>query len=431
MVQNEDFIYRFKGNKPPKNLFFNVDFPETKKEYNGRELVYLDTAASALKPQTVIDAESRFSLNSYANISRGISSLSTNATNSYEEARENVLKFITSKPDDAALIVTSGATQSLNLAANYYSDKLKKGDEIIISIAEHHSNMLPWKALADKTGAALKIADVNDEGEITVETVMDKISKNTKVVVLTHISNVIGAITPLEKISKLVHSVGADFVVDAAQSVGHIKVDFSEIGCEMAAFSAHKVYGPTGLGFLFCKKSLIDNFPPFIVGGGTVDNVTVNPNAKRPSRIMDVEFKKGIAHLEAGTPPISQMVAFREVISLFNSTDRHLMINTEKVLTRKLLELGEIDGIKILGPKSAENKIGIVSFYHESIHPHDLGQFLDDQSIVCRVGHNCAAPIHQRFGISSSVRFSTGVYNTPEQIDQAIEAVKEAVKFLS
>ncbi|MDR2748431.1 MAG: aminotransferase class V-fold PLP-dependent enzyme [Bifidobacteriaceae bacterium] len=409
---------------------FNSSFPESDIEYNGRKLIYLDTAASALKPKSVIELESLFNISSYANISRGISSLSTKATELYEQARQNTLNLITSKPDDAALIITSGATQSLNLAANYYSNKLKKDDEIIISIAEHHSNLLPWKALADKTGAALKIANVDDNGRITVDSVIDKISKNTKVAALAHISNVTGAIAPLKKISEAVHKVGADLIVDAAQSVGHIEVDLFDIDCEMAAFSAHKVYGPTGLGFLYCKKELLPNFPNFIVGGGTVDDVYFE-KTNNNSNSLEVVYKNGIAHLEAGTPPISQMIAFGEIVNKLNKTSFETIENYESKIAEKLLEVQNINGIKIIGPKALDNRIGIISFFHESVHPHDLGQFLDDLSIVCRVGHNCAAPIHKRFGANASVRFSAGVYNTLAEAQTAVEGVKEAIRFLS
>jgi cysteine desulfurase/selenocysteine lyase len=424
---------------------FRSYFPEIETLYNNKPLVYLDTAASALKPKTIIEAANDFSLKKYSNISRGISHLSANATELYEESRQKVLKFVTGQTGENKLLITSGATASLNMAASYYYNKLSFQDEILLSLAEHHSNILPWIELSKKTGAKIKWIDVNDNGEIELPFVAEKITSKTRVVSLTHISNITGSITPVKDIARLVHKVGADFVLDAAQSVGHIGVDFLDIDCDMAAFSAHKVYGPTGLGFLYCKNEIIENFPNFFVGGGTVDDIVLPPaifsdsdlsiNSKNKDksdcRSYDFKliYKSDLARLEAGTPPISQLITFGLVIDLLNNIGLKNIEIHEKYLTESLLDLQKIDGIEILGPKKINNRIGVVSFVSQNIHPHDLGQFLDDLGIVCRVGHNCAIPIHKRFAVSSSTRFSLGLYNNKNDVEQAINGVKEAQKF--
>ncbi|MDR3116758.1 MAG: cysteine desulfurase [Bifidobacteriaceae bacterium] len=424
---------------------FRDYFPEIETLYNNKPLVYLDTAASALKPKTIIEAANDFSLKKYSNISRGISRLSADATELYEESRQKVLKFVTGQTGENKLLITSGATASLNMAANYYYNKLLPKDEILLSIAEHHSNILPWMELVKKTGAVIKWVDIDHSGELHLSAVAEKITSKTRVVALTHVSNITGSITPVKDIARLVHKAGADFVLDAAQSVGHIETDFLDIDCDMAAFSAHKVYGPTGLGFLYCKNKIVENFPNFFVGGGTVDDIVLSSaifsdsdldanitNADKTNALnydFELIYKDGLARLEAGTPPISQLIAFAEVIDLLNNIGLKNIENYEKLLTKKLLDLGKIPDIKILGSKNLFNRIGIISFVSKNIHPHDLGQFLDDLGIVCRAGHNCAIPIHKRFKENSSIRFSLGLYNNEDDIEKAIDGVKEAQKF--
>ncbi|MDR3128275.1 MAG: cysteine desulfurase [Bifidobacteriaceae bacterium] len=398
-------------------------FLELKVKYNNQKLIYLDTAASALKPQAVIETEKDFLSSRYSNISRGISNLSVSVTKEYAQARQKVLQFVTSK-SNGKLVITNSATTALNMAASFYEDKLQLGDEILVSYAEHHSNFLPWIKLAKKTGAVLKVLEVDNFGQLTIDNLVKVLNPKIKVVALTYVSNVTGAITPVRQMAELIHKAGADFIVDAAQAVGHMPVDFSEIDCEMAAWSAHKVYGPTALGFLYCKDRIIDEFSNFLVGGGTVDDINFADSDIKPI------YKKGLEKLEAGTPPISQMIAFAKSIEMLQTVNIKNIVNHEKQLTEELINLQSLPGIEILGSISSDNRLGIISFTHQNIHPHDLGQFLDDAGVVCRVGHNCAVPIHRRFGKVASVRFSLGLYNNLNDVKQAIAVTKEAINFL-
>ena len=410
-------------------------FPILDQQINGHPLVYLDSGATAQKPQCVIDAESRFYETVNAGVHRGAHTLAGLSTVAFEQARAKVATLVGASAEEGneELVVTMGATDGLNTLATAFGNAslgrggkvaerfaLKPGDEIVVSRAEHHSVLLPFQELASRTGATLKWFDLDDDGRILSNTADEVITERTKVVAVTHVGNVTGAITDIAPIIKRTHEVGGVFILDACQSVPHIPVDFHALDVDFAVFSAHKMYGPTGVGFLYGKRDLLEALPPAKFGGSMVELAFVD----RPAQYMAPP-----ARFEAGTQPVAQVVAAGVAAEWMMGIGIETIASHERIITEELLRLAEVDGVRILGPQDGTNRIGTVAFEVDGVHPHDVGQYIDAQGIAIRVGHHCAQPIHRHFGVFASNRASSGIYNTPEDAQALVEAVEGVRRF--
>ncbi|EIK82413.1 SufS family cysteine desulfurase [Gardnerella sp. KA00603] len=411
---------------------------------HGKPLIYLDSAATSQKPQVVIDAEKEFYETINAGVHRGAHELAALSTVAFEQARAKVARLVGACADAGReeIVVTTGATGALNLLATAIGNAsakakickkdssdladsksdfrknfaLQKGDVIVVSRADHHSVLLPFQELAIRTGAELRWIDVTEDGRVRTDAdyLRTIIDERTKIVAVTHISNVTGAITDVSSICKRAHEVGAIFVLDACQSVPHIPVDFHALNVDFAAFSAHKMYGPTGVGFLYGRRELLDALPPANFGGSMVELAWLN----KPAQYMDAPYR-----FEAGTQPVAQMVAAGVAADWLREIGMSRVAEHEQEIAAELLKLSEIPGVRILGPTDLSQRIGTVAFEVEGVHPHDVGQFLDAQGIAIRVGHHCAQPIHRHFGVYASNRASVGVYNTIDEARALVEAV--------
>ena len=394
-------------------------FPILKREVNGRDLVYFDNGASTQKLQSVIDTVSNYYKEENSNVHRGVHFLSGLATNKFEESREVIRKFVGAKHAHE-IIFTKGTTDSINLVANGFRSLLKKGDEIIISELEHHSNIVPWQMCCEYSGAVLKIIPLKDNGELKIKKFESLLSEKTKLVAISHISNSLGTINPIKEFIEKSHKVGAKVLIDGAQAASHISLNMQELDVDMYCFSAHKMYGPTGVGVLYGKEDVLNEIPPY-QGGGEM--------------IKEVSFKKTtyacLPHkFESGTPNIAGVIAFKSAIEFISS----LGFNTIAVHENNLLEYAtkeilKIDGVKIYG--TSENKSGIISFNIDGIHPYDIGVLLDKMGIAIRTGHHCTQPIMERFNIPGTSRISLAIYNTIEEIDVCIASIKKAKQMLS
>lgn len=404
-------------------------------QINGHPLVYLDSGATAQKPQCVIDAESRFYETVNAGVHRGAHTLAGLSTVAFEQARAKVAALVGASAEEGneELVVTMGATDGLNTLAMAFGNAslgrggkaaerfaLKPGDEIVVSRAEHHSVLLPFQELASRTGATLKWFDLDDDGRILSDTAGEVITERTKVVAVTHVGNVTGAITDIAPIVRRTHEVGGVFILDACQSVPHIPVDFHALDVDFAVFSAHKMYGPTGVGFLYGKRDLLEALPPAKFGGSMVELAFMD----RPAQYMAPP-----ARFEAGTQPVAQVVAAGVAADWMMGIGMETIADHERIITEELLRLAEVDGVRILGPQDGTNRIGTVAFEVDGVHPHDVGQYIDAQGIAIRVGHHCAQPIHRHFGVFASNRASSGIYNTPEDAQALVEAVEGVRRF--
>lgn len=410
-------------------------FPILDQEVHGHPLVYLDSAATAQKPTCVIDAVSDFYRRDNAGVHRGAHELAARSTLAFEEARAKVARLVGADSGEGRdeVVVTGGATASLNLLATAFGNAsqgrggkaaerfaLGPGDEIVVSEAEHHSVLLPFQELAFRTGATLRHFGLDDEGRILSADAGQVIGDRTRIVAITHVSNVTGAITDLAPIVARAHEVGALVVLDACQSVPHMPVDFHALDVDFAAWSAHKMYGPTGVGFLYGRRNLLEALPPASFGGSMVELAFLD----RPARYMDPP-----ARFEAGTQPVAQLIGAGVAADWLMDLGMENVAEHERTITDRLLRLGDIDGVRILGPTSPEGRIGTVSFDVIGVHPHDVGQFVDSRGIAIRVGHHCAQPVHRHFGLYASNRASTGVYNTPQEADALVEAVSQVRHF--
>lgn len=411
------------------------EFPILHQEIHGHPLVYLDSAATAQKPQSVIDAESRFYESMNAGVHRGAHELAARSTLAFEEARAQVASLVGAQSQEGSeeLIVTSGATGGMNLLATAigYASMgqsgaqaqqfaLHEGDEIVVSRAEHHSVLLPMQELAHRTGARLRWLDLQDDGRIALDNIEDVITDRTRLVAVTHVSNVTGAITPVEQIVERAHDVGALVILDACQSVPHLKVDFHALNVDFAVFSAHKMYGPTGVGFLYGRRELLEALPPAQFGGSMVELAWMDQPA---------QYMMPPARFEAGTQPVAQVVAAGVAAQWMQSIGMQTIEEHERQITDAMLKLQDIEGVRILGPLDNAQRIATVSFEVDGVHPHDVGQYIDAQGIAIRVGHHCAQPVHRHFGVFASNRASSGIYTTREEVDQLIDAVQGARKF--
>ncbi|PAU67468.1 cysteine desulfurase [Bifidobacterium criceti] len=412
-------------------------FPILGQEINGHPLVYLDSGATAQKPQCVIDVETAFYETDNAGVHRGAHTLASRATVAFEEARAKVARLVGASSEEGGeeLVVTMGATDALNLLATAIGNAslgrggpeaerfaFKPGDEIVVSRAEHHSVLLPFQELAARTGATLTWLELDEDGRIMADLADETITERTRIVAVTHIGNVTGAITDIAPIIRRAHDVGALFVLDACQSVPHIPVDFHALDVDFAAFSAHKMYGPTGVGFLYGKRALLEQLPPARFGGSMVELAYMD----KPALYMAPP-----ARFEAGTQPVAQVVAAGAAADWMMGIGMDAIAAHERTLTEELLKLGRIDGVRILGPEGNKDRIGTVAFEIDDVHPHDVGQYIDAQGIAIRVGHHCAQPIHRHFGVFASNRASSGVYNTVDDVHALIEAVEGVRPFFT
>jgi cysteine desulfurase/selenocysteine lyase len=392
---------------------------------DGKRLVYLDSGATSQKPNAVIDAESNFYRLTNAAVHRGAHQLAEEATDAYEGAREIVAQFLNAHVDE--VIFTKSATESLNLVSYAIGNAaagtrfhLTSADSIVVSEMEHHANLIPWQQLAQRTGATLKWFSVTEEGRLDFSNIDAIIDSSTKVVALTHQSNVLGTIVPLEEITKRAHAVGAVVVLDACQSVPHMPVDVKALDIDFLAFSGHKAVGPTGVGIFWGRAELLAELPPFLTGGSMIENVTMTSATWAPAP------KK----FEAGVPNMAQAVGLGAALTYLTKIGMGNIHRHEVELTSYLLKgLSEIDDLRVIGPKTTDLRGGVVSFTLGDIHPHDLGQYLDSQGIAVRTGHHCAWPLTRKLGVPATTRASVYLYNTTEDLDALISGVHGAQKY--
>lgn len=397
-----------------------ADFPALSLTVHGKPLVFLDSAASAQKPLCVLESMQTQYLNEYANVHRGMYELSEKATLNFERARQKAGRFLNAA-SDKEIIFTRGATDSINLVAyTWGAANLKAGDEIILSQAEHHSNIVPWQILQERIGFKIKVAPVDDKGDFIFEEYLKLLNGRTKLVSVTHVSNVLGTVFPVKEIIRAAHGAGAVVLIDGCQAATHMPVDVRDLDCDFYAFSGHKLYGPTGVGILYGKLSLLKEMPPFEGGGDMIKSVSFEKSvwAEPPARF------------EAGTPAIMQAIGLGHAIDYVSKIGMNEIDAHERALCRRLQkETGEIPGVRIIG--NSENKAAVVSFVTDFAHPQDIAMVLDQEGIAVRTGHHCAQPLHERFGVSVSVRASLGVYNTESDIESFIRALHKVKRFFT
>lgn len=391
-----------------------ADFPILQRTVNGKPLVYFDNAATSQTPQVVIDTIVEYYQQYNANIHRGVHTLSQEATDKYEQARSTLQKHFNAK-HAYEIIFTSGTTHSINMVASGFASMLKKGDEIIVSALEHHSNIVPWQMLCEKTGAILKVIPMDIDGSLQMDRYEALLSEKTQLVFCNHISNALGTINPIKKIIDMAHSFGAAVLIDGAQACPHIKPDVQDLDVDFYVASAHKICGPTGMGLLYGKQEWLEKLPPYQGGGEMIETVT-----------FEKTTYAGLPHkFEAGTPNICGGIAFGAAIDYMNSIGFDAIATYENELLRYGTEkLSEIDGLKIYG---TTDKTSVISFNVEGVHPYDIGTILDKLGIAVRTGHHCAQPIMDFYQIPGTIRASFAFYNTKEEIDILVAAVKRAV----
>ncbi|MFE5285841.1 cysteine desulfurase [Nocardia sp. NPDC056611] len=399
-----------------------ADFPILSRTVrDGKPLAYLDSGATSQRPLQVLDAEREFLLEHNAAVHRSAHQLAEEANEAYEAARAAIAAFVGAGPDE--IVYTKNATESLNVVAYAFSDDrfpyhVGPGDEIVITELEHHANLVPWQELARRTGATLKWYGITDDGRIDLDSL--ELSPATKVVAFTHQSNVTGAVADVAELVRRAKEVGAIVVLDACQSVPHMGVDFKELGVDFAAFSGHKMLGPSGVGILYGRRELLEDTPPFITGGSMIETVFMDHSTFAPPP----------QRFEAGSQMISQVVGLGAAVKYLGEVGMDAVAAHEHTLVSAALEgLGAIDGVRIIGPTENVNRGGAVSFLVDGIHAHDVGQILDDQGVAIRVGHHCAWPLHRHFGVAATARASFALYNTLDEVDQLVAAVRKAQSF--
>jgi len=394
-----------------------LQFPIFSKKINGKPLVYLDSSNSSQKPISVINKLDDFYKNEFSNVGRSIHSLAVNATNKFEETRESMKVFINANSKDE-IIFTKNATESINLVATTFGQhNIKKGDEIIITELEHHSNYVPWHYLRESKGAIIKFAPINEDGDILINELEKLMSSKTKIIAVTHLSNVTGTIVPVKEIIEIAHKKNIPVLVDGCQSAPHIKIDVKDLDCDFYAISGHKVYGPTGVGILYGKKKWLEKLPPYIGGGGMINEVKKDK----------ISYAQAPEKYEAGTMPTAEVVAFNESIKFMNSIGIENLIEHEKKLTNYALEkLKKINSVKIIG--NPKNKAGVISFTIKEIHPHDIATILDEDGVAIRAGHHCCQILHEKLNLVATARASFGIYNTIEDIDILCKAIENCRK---
>jgi len=396
-----------------------AQFPILNQKVNGKELVYFDNGATTQKPQTVIDAEANYYANENANIHRGVHFLSGLATDKFEETRNTIQAFIGAKHNHE-IIFTKGTTDSINLVASGFRTLLNKGDEIIISEMEHHSNIVPWQMCCEQSGAKLKVIPLLDNGSLDINEFDNLLSENTKLVSVTHISNALGTINDIETIIAKAHNFGAKVMIDGAQAASHIVLDMQKLNPDFYCFSAHKMFGPTGVGVLYGKEDSLNALPPYQGGGEMIKEVSFSGTtyAELPHKF------------EAGTPNIAGVIAFKSAIDFITELGVETIAKYEdELLQYATSEILKIEGVKIFG--TTKNKSGIISFNIDGLHPYDIGMIVDKMGVAIRTGHHCTQPIMQKFNIPGTARISLAVYNTKSEVDVCINAIKKAKQMLS
>lgn len=407
---------------PKNNEQVLKDFPILDQRVNDERLAYLDNAATAQKPRQVVEALTHFYLHDNANVHRGVHTLAERATERYEGARVKVQHFINAASKEE-IVFTKGCTDSLNLvAATYGEANVQAGDEIVISIMEHHSNLIPWQQLALKKGAQLKYIELTPEGELDMADAARKITDKTKIVAVAHASNVLGTVNPLKKLAKLAHQHGAIIVGDGAQSVPHMPVDVQDLGVDFYAFSGHKMMGPTGIGVLYGKADLLRGMPPYQYGGEMIGDVH-----RDQSTWADIPFK-----FEAGTQNIAGAVGLGAAIDYLNDYGMENIVKQEQTLVENVLpRLEALPYVTVYGPQDPTKHTGVIAFNLDHLHPHDVATALDMDGVAVRAGHHCAEPLMEDLGVSATARASFYFYNTQEDADQLIKAIKETKEFFN
>ena len=405
-------------------MSFNIDairanFPILSKQVNGKPLVYFDNGATSQKPQVVIDAISKYYQEINANIHRGVHTLSQLATDAYEASRGKIQNHINAKFAHEVLF-TSGTTHGINLVANGFASLLKSGDEVLVSALEHHSNIVPWQMLCEKTGAILRVIPMDENGELILSEFDNLLSNKTKIVTVNHISNALGTVNPIKYMIDKSHEFGAAILIDGAQAVPHLKPDVQELDCDFYVFSGHKICGPTGIGILYGKEAWLNKLPPYQGGGEMIKEVTFEKTtyAELPHKF------------EAGTPNIAGGIVLGTAVDYMNEIGfENIQIQEKELLEYGTKRLLEIEGLKIYG--TSKDKTSVISFNIEGIHPYDIGTIIDKLGIAVRTGHHCAQPIMNFFNIPGTIRASFAFYNTKEEIDIFVEALKRAKLMLS
>ena len=401
-------------------LSIKKEFPIFNTKVNNNDLVYLDSANSSQKPKAVIDRVNDFYTKEFSNVGRSVHYLAVAATNLYENTRSSIQKYINAK-DKNEIVFTKGATEAINLVANTFGQKfLKEGDEILITELEHHSNYVPWHFLRKSKGIKIEFAEVNADGEVTIESIKKKITSKTKLIGVTHLSNVTGAILPIKEITELAHSKGIPVLVDGCQGAPHLKLDMQDLGCDFYAISCHKMYGPTGLGILYAKKKWLEELPPYQGGGGMIKEVK----------------KDGISYgdlpnkYEAGTMATAQVIAFDQSIKFLEKIGINNIIKHESELMEYGKEiLRKNNSVKLVG--NPKNKGAVLSFTIEGVHPHDIATILDEDGVAIRAGHHCCQILHEKLGIAASARASLGIYNTKEDLDKLNSSINNCKKIFN
>ena len=393
------------------------EFPIFNQKIQNNDLVYLDSANSSQKPQVVIDRIYDFYSKEFSNVGRSIHYLAVAATNMYENTRVSVQKFINAR-DKNEIVFTKGATEAINLVASTFGQKyLKSGDEVLLTELEHHSNYVPWHYLRKSKGVKIEFADVNEDGEVTLESIEKKITSKTKIIAITHLSNVTGAILPIKEITQLAHSKNIPVLVDGCQGAPHLKLDMQDLDCDFYAISCHKMYGPTGLGILYAKKKWLEELPPYQGGGGMIGEVK-----KEGITYGDLPNK-----YEAGTMQTAQVIAFDESINFLNKVGiENISKHENEVLMYGEEILRKNNSVKLIG--NPKNKGGVLSFTIDGIHPHDIATILDEDGVAIRAGHHCCQILHDKLGLPATARASLGVYNTKEDFDILDKAINKTKK---
>jgi cysteine desulfurase/selenocysteine lyase len=403
---------------------YKKDFPIlARKVRGGNRLIYLDSGATSQKPESVISAESDFYRTINSAVHRGAHLLAEEASEAYEGARENLAKFLGAKTDE--VIFTKSATESLNMVAYSLGNpdskfNVKSGDEIVVSQMEHHANLIPWQQLAKRTGAKLVWFSITDDGRLDLSNIDQIINKRTKIVAITHQSNVFGTIIPLQEIVKAAHEVGAVVVLDACQSAPHFAIDVTELEVDFLAFSGHKTLGPTGVGILWGKSEILEKIEPALFGGSMVDSVTME----------SATWAKAPRKFEAGVPNMAQAVGLSAAVDYLNLIGMENVAKHEQELTKQLLDgISEISGVNVIGPKDMKDRGGVVSFTVDGVHPHDVGQVLDQYGIAVRTGHHCAWPLMKRLNLVGTTRASFHLYNDSEDVNDLLASIKKVKEY--
>jgi cysteine desulfurase/selenocysteine lyase len=409
---------------PDQSAAIRAEFPELSEHVNGHPLVYLDTAATSLRPRVAVDLESEFALRHTAAVNRGAHTLAAEATEAFDDARADIAAFVGARPSN--LVFTSNATESINIVAlavrlasavgSPARFSLAAGDEIVVSEAEHHANLIPWQEVARQTGAVIRVAPVTDGGVLTVDAVASVLTDRARIVAFPAVSNVLGIVNPTRAIADRARSAGAIVLVDACQSAAHGRIDVESYGADFVAFSAHKMYGPTGIGALWGTTTALAEMPVVLTGGSMITRVDYDSSDYLPAPTK----------FEPGTPRLTQAIGWAESLRFVESVGVDAIARHEASLGADLYAaVGDIDGVSVLGTDLDVERVGLVSFEVYGVHPHDVGQFLDSRGIAARVGHHCAQPLHKRLGVDSSTRFSLGMYSTSDDVELAVAALAD------